>query len=70
MMRLTQHAPDKWESARFTSLFHTSGLYWSQAHARPPASNASHWALNKVEWESLEIRTKLIKLDEISRHKH
>jgi len=34
------------------------------------AANTSLWALNKVEWESLEIRTKLIKLDEISRHKH
>ena len=44
--RLTKRAPDEWESARFTSLFLTSGLYSPQAESTPrplAAGNASRW---------------------------
>ena len=42
--RPTQRAPDKWESARYISIFYTSGLYCSQAfispRPRPPLTQA------------------------------
>ena len=39
----TQRAADKWDSARFLSLFLAAGLYWlsSRIPARPLAANAS-----------------------------
>jgi hypothetical protein len=45
--RPTMRAPDKWESARFTSLFLASGLYSPQAEStlHPLAGNANRWAL-------------------------
>ena len=41
--RLTKRAPDKWDSARFTGIFLTSGLYSPQAEStlRPLAGNAN-----------------------------
>ena len=44
--RPTKRAPDKWESARFTGFFLTSGLYCSQAEStfRPLAGNANRSA--------------------------
>jgi len=33
--RLTKRAPDKWDSARFTSIFLASSLYCSQAFSQP-----------------------------------
>ena len=39
----TKHAPDVWESARFTSSFLASGFFYisSIIHARPHAGNAN-----------------------------
>jgi hypothetical protein len=50
--RPTQRAPDKWESARFTSLFLTSGLYCSQAESRPAHLRVTQtgWALKSVQY--------------------
>jgi hypothetical protein len=46
-------APDEWDSPRFTGFFLTSGLFCSQAEStsRPPAGNASRWALQNKEEE-------------------
>jgi hypothetical protein len=50
-LRLTQRAPDWWESARFRAVcvalswFHYNGVVAS----RPPAGNAHRWALRKIE---------------------
>jgi hypothetical protein len=48
-VRPTQRAPDKWDSARFTGFFLTSGLYCPQAEStlRPLAGNASRWAVHE-----------------------
>ena len=42
----TQRAADKWESARFSSLFLALSFFWlpNRVHARPGASNANRWA--------------------------
>ena len=45
-MRLTQRAPDKWDSARFTSLLLTSGLYYSQAESTP-----AHLRVTQTVWQ-------------------
>jgi len=52
--RLTQRAPDWWESARFQAVF------WAQSWFRqsgvvashPPAGNASRWALGLIPSKS------------------
>jgi len=44
---LTQRAADKWESARFSSLFLALSFFRlsSRVSARPLAANASRWVL-------------------------
>ena len=43
---LTKRAPDKWDSARFTSIFLASSFFYISniVHARPLAGNANRWA--------------------------
>ena len=42
---LTKRAPDKWESARFRSIFLALGFFYisNRIHARPLAGNANRW---------------------------
>jgi hypothetical protein len=50
----TKRAPDKWESARLTSLFSLRViLASSRVHARPLAGNASRWAEERMTIGSL-----------------
>ena len=44
--RPTKRAPDKWESARFRSIFLALSFFYisSRIHAHPLAGNANRWA--------------------------
>jgi hypothetical protein len=44
--RPTKRAPDKWESARFRSIFLALSFFYisNSFHARPLAGNANRWA--------------------------
>ena len=48
---LTKRAPDKWESARFRSIFLALSFCYisNRIHARPLAGNANRWATNRID---------------------
>ena len=48
--RLTKRAPDKWDSARFTSLFLTSGLYSPQAESPPTHLRVTQTVRRQEDW--------------------
>jgi hypothetical protein len=44
-------APDKWDSARFSSLYLASSFFWlmSRVHTHPLAGNANRWVAGYIE---------------------
>ena len=59
-VRLTKRAADKWDSARFSSLFLALGFFRpiSRVLARPLAANADRWAhsfIFKIGFLFLEV---------------
>jgi len=64
-VRLTRRAADGWDSARFMSIFHASGLYCSQAVYSPAAANANRWAARGmfcISYKKIMYRTKILSM--------